>query len=180
MSSAGAIRVARPGDGAQVAEIYAPNVTETFISFEVEPPTAAEMGVRIAKVLSTHPWLVHETGGRIDAYAYAGTHRDRSAYQWSTDVSCYVRPEARGRGIGRAIYLELLRLLEAQGFANAYAGIALPNDASVRLHEAVGFRPIGIYRRVGYKHGAWRDVGWWARQLGEPAANPAAPKPFRG
>jgi phosphinothricin acetyltransferase len=179
VSAPGAIRLARPEDAAQVAEIYAPNVTDSFISFEIEPPTADEMRARIVKTLPTHPWLVHDEGGRIEGYAYATRHRDRAAYQWSADVSCYVRPEARGRGIGAALYLELLRLLEAQGFANAYAGIALPNEASVRLHQAVGFTPIGIYRGVGYKQGAWRDVGWWARALGEPAANPEPPKPFR-
>ncbi len=179
MSAPGAIRVARPEDAAEVAEIYAPNVTDTFISFEIEPPTVAGMRERIAKGLSTHPWLVHDAGGRIEGYAYAGRHRDRAAYQWSTDVSCYVRPEARGRGIGASLYLELIRLLEAQGFANAYAGIALPNEASVRLHESVGFKPVGIYRGVGFKQGAWRDVGWWARALGEPAANPQPPRPFR-
>ena len=179
MNAPGAIRVARSEDAGEIAAIYAPNVTESFISFEIKPPTAEEMRARIAKTLATHPWLVHEAGGRIEGYAYASRHRDRAAYQWAADVSCYVRAEARGRGIGRALYVELLRLLEAQGFANAYAGIALPNEASVRLHEAVGFTPVGIYRGVGYKQGAWRDVGWWARRLGAPAANPDPPKPFR-
>jgi phosphinothricin acetyltransferase len=120
---------------------------------------------------------VHDEGGRILGYAYASRHRERAAYQWSADVSCYVRPEARGRGIGKALYTELLRRLEAQGFRNAYAGIALPNDASVRLHESVGFRPIGVYRGVGFKQGAWRDVGWWGVPLGAPESNPAPPRP---
>jgi len=172
-----AIRAARLEDAGQIREIYAPNVTEAFISFEAEPPTAGEMRERIAKTLATHPWLVHDEGGRILGYAYASKHRERAAYQWSADVSCYVRPEARGRGIGKALYTELLRRLEAQGFRNAYAGIALPNDASVRLHESVGFKPIGVYRGVGFKQGAWRDVGWWGVQLGAPESNPAPPRP---
>jgi phosphinothricin acetyltransferase len=89
-----------------------------------------------------------------------------------------VRPQARGRGIGRALYRELLRLLEAQGFRNAYAGIALPNEPSVRLHEGVGFAPIGVYRDVGFKHGAWHDVGWWGLRLGDLEEKPEPPRPF--
>jgi phosphinothricin acetyltransferase len=175
-----AIRVARPDDAKQVLDIYAPNVTQTFISFELEAPTPGEMRARIEKTLATHPWLVHEESGRVEGYAYGSRHRDRLAYQWSVDVACYVRPEARGRGIGKALYGELLALLESQGFRNAYAGIALPNEASVRLHESVGFVPIGIYREVGFKLGAWRDVGWWGRRLGALEREPAPPRPFRG
>ncbi len=174
-----AIRVARADDAGEICEIYAPNVTGAFISFEAEPPTVEEMRSRIAKTLATHPWLVHDEGGRILGYAYASKHRERAAYQWSADVSCYVRKEARGRGIGKALYTELLRMLEAQGFRSAYAGIALPNDASVRLHESVGFTPIGVYRGVGFKQGAWRDVGWWGVQLGAPEPDPAPPRPPR-
>jgi len=174
------IRVARIEDAAQVLEIYAPNVTGEFISFELEAPTVDEMRARIAKTLPTHPWLVHDEGGRVAGYAYASKHRERAAYQWATDVSCYVRPEARGRGIGKALYTELLQHLEAQGFRNAYAGIALPNEASVKLHESVGFVPIGVYRNVGFKLGAWRDVGWWARAIGTPERDPQPPRAFRG
>jgi phosphinothricin acetyltransferase len=173
-----AIRVARLDDAAEIAEIYAPNVTGSHISFEVDAPTPEIMRTRIAKVLSVFPWLVHDAGGRIEGYAYASPHRDRAAYRWSADVSCYVRPEARGRGIGKALYTELLRLLEAHGYFNAYAGIALPNEASVRLHESVGFEPIGVYRNVGYKLGSWHDVGWWGRRLAEHGGNPAPPKRF--
>lgn len=175
-----AIRVARADDAAQVAEIYSPNVTDAFISFETQAPGAGEMRDRIVKTLASHPWLVHEEGGRILGYAYASRHRERAAYQWAVDVSCYVRPEARGRGIGAALYRELLRILEDLGYRNAYAGIALPNEASVRLHESVGFEPVGVYRGVGFKQGAWRDVGWWARRLGMLGADPAPPREFRG
>jgi phosphinothricin acetyltransferase len=172
------IRVARPDDASQILSIYTPNVTEGFVSFETEVPGLEEMRARIEKTLRTHPWLVHDDAGETLGYAYAGRHRERAAYQWSADVSCYVRPQARRRGVGKALYEELLRLLESQGLRNAYAGIALPNDASVRLHESVGFTPIGVYRGVGFKHGAWRDVGWWGRRLGAARADPAPPIPF--
>ena len=152
-------------DAGQIREIYAPNVTDAFISFEAEPPTAGQMRERIAKTLATHPWLVHDEGGRILGYAYASRHRERAAYQWSADVSCYVRPEARGRGIGKALYTELLRRLEAQGFRNAYAGIALPNDASVRLHERFGFKKVAHLEEIGFKFGRWIDVGYWELKL---------------
>jgi phosphinothricin acetyltransferase len=123
---------------------------------------------------------VWEEGGALLGYAYATRHRERLAYQWSVDVSCYVHPDARGRGVGKALYIELLRALRAQGFRNAYAGIALPNAASVRLHESVGFEPVGVYRGVGYKQGGWRDVGWWHCPIGTLDADPAAPRPFTG
>jgi phosphinothricin acetyltransferase len=175
-----AIRIARAADAGEVLEIYAPNVTDAFTSFELVPPTVEEMRSRIARTLAAYPWLVHDEAGRILGYAYGGVHRERAAYLWSADVSCYVRPEARGRGIGKSLYVDLLRRLEEQGFRNAYAGIALPNEASVRLHESVGFEPIGVYRGVGFKRGEWRDVGWWGRRLGELKRNPAPPHPFRG
>jgi L-amino acid N-acyltransferase YncA len=174
-----AIRVARPGDAEQVLEIYAPNVTDSFVSFELAAPTVEDMRARIVKTLATYPWLVHDEDGRVLGYAYGSAHRERAAYQWSADVSCYVRAGARGRGIGKALYLELLRRLEEQGLRNAYAGIALPNEASVRLHESVGFAPIGIYRGVGFKQGEWRDVGWWGRRLADLTPDPAPPRPFR-
>ena len=110
----------------------------------------------------------------MQGYAYASRHRDRAAYQWSIDVSVYVRADAHRRGIGRALYAALLRIVVAQGFYNAYAGITLPNPASVGLHESFGFRPVGMYRRVGHKLGAWHDVGWWALDLQPRPASPAA------
>lgn len=91
------------------------------------------------------------------------------------DVSCYVHPDARRQGVGAALYRELIGLLRLQGFQTAYAGIALPNEASVRLHESVGFTPVGIYREAGYKLGAWRDTGWWQCRLGDAPPDPRAP-----
>jgi phosphinothricin acetyltransferase len=172
------IRLATADDAAAVHAIYTPFVRDTAVSFEIEPPGADEMRARIEETLATHPWLVLVRDGAVAAYAYAGKHRERPGYQWSTDVSCYVHPDFHRRGIGRALYLALFRVLRAQGLCNAYAGIALPNAASVGLHERVGFVPVGVYRGAGFKLGRWHDVGWWACRLQELPAAPAPPTPF--
>jgi L-amino acid N-acyltransferase YncA len=160
------IRLARPSDAEGIQAIYAPFVAETAVSFETEVPSAAQMERRIAAVMPAHPWLVVDQDGTIAGYAYASRHRDRRAYDWSVDVAAYVAPAHHRRGLGRGLYTALLGILRAQGFHGAYAGITLPNPGSVGLHEAVGFAPVGVYRQVGWKHGAWHDVGWWERRLG--------------
>ena len=170
-----AIRLAAESDAGQIQAIYAPIVESTCISFETEAPSIDEMGSRIRSVLQSFPWLVCEQDGAILGYAYAGRHRDRAAYQWSVDVSVYVHPSHHGRGIGQALYGQLLRILAAQGFYNAYAGITLPNAASVRLHEKMGFSWLCTYREVGFKQGAWRDVGWWHLGLRPRHQEPAPP-----
>jgi L-amino acid N-acyltransferase YncA len=170
------IRMATPRDAAGIHAIYAPVVRDTIISFELEPPTESQLAQRIAATLRKYPWLVFEDAEGIAGYAYAAEHRERLAYQWSVDVSCYVHPRARRRGVGNALYQALLRVLRVQGFCNAFAGIALPNDASVALHEGVGFTPLGRYRNVGFKLGAWRDSGWWQCAFGELPAEPDAPR----
>ncbi|MCA1689760.1 MAG: N-acetyltransferase family protein [Actinobacteria bacterium] len=124
------------------------------------------MAGRIAAISRTHPWLVIEDGGRVAAYAYASPHRTRAAYRWAADTAIYVADDYRRRGAGRRLYLALFELMRAQGLSVACAGIALPNPASVGLHEAVGFEPVGIYKGIGWKAGAWRDVGWWQLRLG--------------
>jgi L-amino acid N-acyltransferase YncA len=167
------IRLAAERDAEPIQAIYAPIVSQTFTSFETEVPTIAEMRRRVVDTLATLPWLVCEDRGRILGYAYASRHRVRAAYQWSVDVSVYVHEQARRMGIGRALYSSLLRILTLQGFYNAYAGIALPNPASVGLHESLGFRPEGVYHAVGYKLGAWRDVGWWSLSLAPKQVPPA-------
>jgi L-amino acid N-acyltransferase YncA len=174
------IRVATADDAAAIQAIYAPIVDHTFISFETRPPTVAEMRRRIEATLQTLPWFVHEDdAGRVAGYAYAGRHADRPAYQWSVNVSVYLREDTRGKGIGRRLYETLLPTLASLGYFQAFAGIALPNAASVALHESLGFAPLGVYRDVGYKLGAWRDVGYW--QLGLSARvpdTPTAPRSF--
>ncbi len=170
------IRLATPADAARVAAIYAPGVERTIASFEEEAPDAAEMARRISGTLPAHPWLVYEADGEVAGYAYAGPHHPRAGYRWSVTVSVYVDDAWHRRGIGRALYRSLFAILRAQGLVNAYAGIALPNPGSVRLHESLGFRPVGVYRAVGFKHGAWVDVGWWHLALTEPPQAPAAPE----
>lgn len=172
------IRTARSSDAAAVAEIYAPVVRETVISFEADPPSAGEMAERIESVLATHPWIVAERSGRILGYAYAGPHRSRAAYRWACDVSVYIRPEAQRRGVGRDLYRALFGILFRQNFAVAFAGIGLPNAASVALHESLGFTPVGTFERVGFKFGAWHDVAWWRLAIRDLGGAPPEPIPF--
>jgi len=168
------IRLAHAGDAEAILGIYAPLVISTAISFELEPPALEEMRERIQTTLEKYPWLVYEGGGRVQGYAYAGAHRTRAAYQWSTEVSVYVDADARRSGIGRALYIRLFEVLRKQGFFNAYAVITLPNPASVALHEAIGFTPSGVLHHVGFKLGSWHDVGIWEYEI-QPRMVPASP-----
>ena len=155
-------------DGAACAAIYAPYVRDTVISLEERPPTAEDIAERIATTTRTHPWLVAEDRSEVIGYAYATRHRERASYRWATDVTVYVAPDRQRAGVGRRLYENLFEALTDQGFRIACAGITLPNDASVGLHEALGFQPVGVYRRIGFKLGAWRDVGWWQLELAAP------------
>lgn len=170
------IRSAQPDrDAAACAAIYAPSVESTPISFELEPPDAAEFGRRIERYSATHQFLVAEEGGEVVGYAYACRWAERPAYDWAVEVSVYVDSGHKGEGVGRALYAELLERLRAQGFRAAIAGITLPNPASVALHERMGFEPIGALRQVGWKVGGWHDVGYWQLLLRPDAADPPAP-----
>ncbi|PYR84332.1 MAG: GNAT family N-acetyltransferase [Acidobacteria bacterium] len=166
------LRMATVDDAAGIAEIYEPVVRSTPISFEIEPPGEWEIRSRIERTLEGYPWLVCEFSDRLAGYAYASRHAERAAYQWSVDTSIYVHSDFRRRRVGQALYTSLFRILAAQGYYNAYAGITLPNPGSVGLHESVGFRRIGVYREVGYKMEAWHDVGYW-----ELALQPKPPVP---
>lgn len=172
------IRIAHPDDAAAVQAIYAPVVRDTPISFEVDPPGIDEMRRRIDTTLDTFPWLVHlDAQGAVDGYVYASRHRERQAYQWSVDVTVYVRADARRQGVGQQLYRALFDRLVPLGYCQAFAGITLPNAASVGLHESVGFRPVGVFPRSGHKLGAWHDVGWWQRPLQQPDEPPRL-RPF--
>ena len=159
------IRTATPADAEVIQRIYAPIVANTAISFEEELPSVAEMARRISSTSQTHPYLVATQDGTVCGYAYASSHRERAAYRYSVDTTVYVAPEAQRTGVGVALYRELLPELKRRGFHMTYAGIALPNPGSVALHESVGFKPLGVYREVGFKFGRWHDVGWWQRLL---------------
>ena len=168
------VRDATAADAEACRAIYAPYVRDTVISFESEPPTEAEMAARIAVATATHAWLVLEDDGEVVGYAYGGPFASRAAYQWACEVSVYMELGRRRTGGGRALYEALLARLAARGFHMAVAGMTLPNDASVALHRALGFEPVGTWRRIGFKHGAWHDVAWTQRQLadGPPPAPP--------
>ncbi len=171
------IRSARPDDAAAVQAIYAPVVRDTVISFETTAPTVDEMRARIAATQARHPWLVAlDDDHQVSGYVYAGPYAERQAYRWAVTVTAYMRHDQRGRGLGRALYTELLARLTAQGYCQAFACITLPNAASVGLHEALGFEPVGRFRNAGHKQGRWHDIGWWQRPLQQPDS-PAEPLP---
>jgi phosphinothricin acetyltransferase len=172
------IRLATTSDAAAIAAIYRPAVADSAISFEIEPPDAAEMDRRVQATLLRTPWIVCEYEQSIVGYAYAGRHRERPAYQWSVEVSAYVAGERRRSGAATALYTSLFAVLALQGFRSAYAGITLPNPASVGLHQRVGFTRVGVFRNIGYKHGAWHDVEWLERQLAPHVAEPDVPTPL--
>ncbi len=172
------LRLARPLDAAGIRAIYAPVVRDTPTSFEIVPPSIEEMGARVLKTLTQYPWLVCSARGRVLGYAYAGGHSERAAYRWSVNVSVYVHARARRLGVGQALYGTLFAILRLQGFVRAYAGITLPNEASVGFHESFGFTPVGTFGRVGYKLGAWHDVGYWQMAVKSSSGRPDPPQPM--
>jgi L-amino acid N-acyltransferase YncA len=171
------IRPVRPDDADAVQRVYAPYVTGSVVSFELVPPSAEEMARRIAGTVPKHPWLVVEEDDRVIGYAYAHPFATRAAYAWSVETSIYLEASARGRGIGTRLYDALLRILVLQGYRQAFAGVTLPNPASVALHEQMGYRRIATHSDVGWKFGDWHDVGFWQRPLGTGRHPPRATVP---
>jgi phosphinothricin acetyltransferase len=173
------VRLADPRrDADAVAEVYRPAVEQTIASFELAVPSAVVMRQRMEKVVARTPWLVAELDGEVVGYAYASPHHERLAYAWSVDVSVYVRPDRHRLGVARALYAALFALLRTQGFVNVYAGISLPNEASVLLHEEFGMRQLGVFHAVGFKFGAWHDVAWFELRLSDPPGEPPPPTPL--
>lgn len=169
------IRMIQPADIPAVRDIYAPYVAETSVSFEYEPPTLEEFTARVERTLKRYPWLVCEENGEIIGYAYAGALGVRKAYQWSVELSIYVRQDRRRQGLGKYLYQTLLELLTAQGYIGAYGAVTQPNPASDRLHRKMGFERVGVWKDAGYKLGVWRDVGWYEKFLLPRTDNPSEP-----
>jgi L-amino acid N-acyltransferase YncA len=171
------LRPVQASDAEVIAKIYAPSVESTAFTFETEIPGRDEFRARIQKLDGIFPWFVAEENGSVVGYAYASPHRERAAYRWSVEVSVYVDSQHLKKGIARLLYVRLIESLKLQGFYNAYAGITLPNEPSVKLHESFGFKAIGTYQNIGFKLGQWHDVGWWGLTLQTPALHPQEPLP---
>jgi phosphinothricin acetyltransferase len=172
------IRTATTADAEACAAIYAPYVSGTVVSFETVPPAAEEMAERIANANRSHAWIVAADEGEGEAfgYAYGGPFASRSAYRWSCEVSVYLEPGRRRTGAGRRLYEALFARLAERGFRTVVAGMTLPNEASVGFHRAMGFEPVGTYRRIGWKEGSWHDVAWAQRSLPAGHDPPAEPQ----
>lgn len=165
------LRLAQPSDAPRLAAIFAPYV-ESAITFTTVPPTAADFEKKISEILPDFPFLVFEHEGDVTAYAYASKHRALPAYRWCAEVSIYVDQRGHKKGAGSALYTALFELLRLQGMVNLYAGITLPNPASVGIHEKFGFRRFSLFENVGYKAGKWHDVGWWEKRFDENLIDP--------
>ncbi len=170
------IRLARPEDADDIAVIYRPYVEGTRVTFEEVAPDVAQVVERMANPV--HPWLAAERDGQILGYTSTGPMRARAAYRWSVETGIYLTPEAQGQGLGKALLGRHLDLLAAQGFVSAFAGIALPNDASIAVHKSLGFDLMGVERGCGFKLGEWADVSRWQKDLAPRGQPPVELRPF--
>lgn len=173
------IRLATMEDSCWLLGIYAPYIYNTAVTFECDVPTVEEFSERIKKISGVYPWLVCEINDCIAGYAYASQHSERSAYQWSVNLSVYIKNEYQKKGLANALYITLFELLKLLGYFNAYAGITLPNIKSERFHESLRFKPVGVYHHVGYKLGEWHDVIWYQRDLKDLSEAPFKPMPIK-
>lgn len=172
------VKIAAPPDAQGMLDIYAPHIRESFCTFEAEVPAVEQFGERVRNYTQTRPWLVCTVNTITACYAYASAHRERAAYQWCCESSVYTHNDFQGRGIGLQLYKALFAILKIQGYRNVYAGITLPNEASIRLHEKCGFEYFARYENIGYKLGEWKDVGWWKLRLNHYDREPSPPLKF--
>lgn len=166
------IRDATENDAGACAAIYAHYVTNTYVTFEEEPPSVEAMAARIAAAQASHAWLVAEDAGRVLGFAYASRFKERVAYRYTCEVTIYLDGSATGQGLGRRMYTHLLTRVSELGYRQAVSVIALPHPSSVGMHESMGFEHTGTLRAIGWKHNGWRDVAWYQRPLGEGAGAP--------
>ena len=179
MENSHSIRVARPTDAEEILAIYEPFILETAATFEEIVPSLEEFKKRIAGILKDCPFLVCEINGQLAGYAYASSYRSRAAYRWNREVSVYVHPDFKRKNIAKSLYHALFSILKIQGYTKLFAVITLPNDASVGLHETLGFKQFAVYKNVGFKLGHWQNVGWWELDLIEDDHHePIGPLPF--
>jgi L-amino acid N-acyltransferase YncA len=162
------IRSANNTDTQAITDIYNYFVLNTVVTFEEESITNDEMAQRIRDVQNSYVWLVYELNGRVVGYAYAGRWKVRSAYRHTVESSIYLDPSYTGKGIGKQLYEALIEELHTFEIHAVIGGAALPNEASVRLHESMGFKKIGHFEEVGFKFGRWVDVGYWQLILDQP------------
>lgn len=159
------IRMIEEKDIQTVLDIYKPYIETTAITFETEVPTYEEFVQRVNHKLEQFPWLVYEEEGKILGYAYASLMRERAAYSWDAELSVYLQEGNHGLGIGSKLYLVLEAILKEMNFVNLYGCITYPNEKSVRLHQKLGYKEIGIFHNSGYKLGSWHDVLWMEKQI---------------
>lgn len=178
MNTTYSLRFIQVDDAEAALAVYAQYVLNTAITFEYEVPSIEEFTSRITSYAAEFPWLVCLEGDTVVGYAYAGKHRARSAYQWSPESTIYLSEHVHGKGIARILYEALFAILRLQGYYNVYAGVLVPNEKSEKMHLALGFEEIGIFKKVGYKHGAWHDVKWLQLHVAEHIINPPPPKPI--
>jgi len=173
------VRIVKPEDAESILKIYSPYVTDSSITFEIEPPSIHEMTGRIENISRVYPWFVYEENNSVSGYAYASKHKERAAYRWSVDFAVYVRADSHGRGIGRILYSKLIEAVTRLGYYNAFGVITLPNERSIVLHESSGFKQVGLTKNSGYKLGHWHDVGIWQLVLREAEGEPVEPELFK-
>lgn len=167
------LRFVQETDAAQILEIYTPYIRDTAVTFECEVPSLAAFTQRIREFSAQYPYLVCEIDGWLVGYAYAHRQKERAAYGWNAELSVYLKQDYLRMGIGKAFYTALIDILRLQNVRNVYGGVTVPNENSEKLHEAMGFKKLGVYHKTGYKRGAWHDVAWFERHIGEGAAEPA-------
>lgn len=159
------IRSAVPEDVPAMLAIYTPYVQKTAITFEYTPPTEAEFAARFARISATYPWLVLEQEGQVLGYAYADRAFEKAAYAWCADVTIYLDRDARGKGLGKALYQALEEALRRGGWQVLYALVTASNSPSLHFHAALGYRQVGLLAQSGWKLGQWQDVAWLEKRI---------------